>query len=222
MALLRRSLTALLTALLFAGALPAALAPAYADTGYRYWGYFHWEAADGWQFATTGPADYTPKDGSVEGWRFAVNVGKSARPPRTDGDFDAICAETPAQEGQKRVAVVIDYGLEEDAPKGEEPPAPRGECALVPTDATGAQVLQAVADVRIEEGLTCGIDGYPARECGPAVKGVSVPANDEQVQLQLPGRESGDDAGFPWAPVGIGVLGLGIGVAAVLTLRQRA
>lgn len=224
MAFLRRSLTALLTSLLLTGALPSVSAPAYADTGYRYWGYFHWAGADGWQFADTGPADYTPEDGSVEGFRFAVHVGKTPREPRTDGDFASICADTPAEDDQKRVAVVIDYGLPEDAPDGDETPAARGACAVVPTDATGAQVLQAVAQVRIgQNGLTCGIDGYPAGECGPEVKGVSVPAADEPVELQLPAAGAADaDGDFPWAPVGVAVLALGIGAAAALTLRRRA
>ena len=222
MAFLRRSLTALLTSLLLAGVVPVAAASAYADTGYRYWGYFHWAEADGWQFATKGPADYTPEDGSVEGWRFALNVGKTAREPRTDGNFSSICADTAAEDGQKRVAVVIDYGLPEDAPEGDEPPAPRGACAVVPTDANGAQVLQAVADVRLEKGLTCGIDGYPAGECAAEVKNASVPEQDEPVELQLPGAEADADGDFPWAPVGVAVLALAIGAAAALTQRRRA
>ena len=223
MAFLRRSLTTLLTALLLAGFAPVAAAPAYADTGYRYWGYFHWAGPEGWEFATKGPADYTPEDGAVEGFRFAVHVGQTAREPRTDGDFESICADTPAEDGQKRVAVVIDYGLAEDAPEGDEPPAPRGDCAVVPTNATGAQVLQAVAQVRIgQSGLTCGIDGYPAGECGPEVKGVSVPPQDEPVELQLPRAEADAGGDFPWAPVGVAALALGIGAAAALTLRRRA
>ena len=222
MRLLRRSLTGLLALFLFACTLGAG-APAHAEDGYRYWGYFQWNAqAQEWRLAQTGAAEYVPKDGAVDGWRFAVNVGLEARPPRATGDFATICADTSSEAGEKRVAVVIDYGLPEDAPDGEEPPAARGACAVVPSDASSAQVLQAVAQVRINNtGLTCGIDGYPAGECAPKLKDVSVPAEDEPVELTLSAPE-GDAAGFPWAPVAVGVVALAIGAGAVLALRRRA
>ena len=198
-----------------------AAGPAQAESGYRYWGYFHSEAgSSSWTFADKGPDDTTPADGSVEGWRFAITVGTSGREPRAAADFDAICGDTALEEGEKRVAVVIDYGLADEAPDGETPPEPRGECAVVPEQASGTQVLASVADVRVKSGLTCGIDGYPASECGPEIKDATVPAKDEPVTLQLAGADTASD--FPWEPVGVGVVVLALAAAAWLTVRRRA
>jgi hypothetical protein len=46
-------------------------------------------------------------------------------------------------------------------------------CVVVDESATGLAIAQAVADVRVESGFVCGIDGYPASECAPLVE---VPA----------------------------------------------
>jgi hypothetical protein len=51
--------------------------------------------------------------------------------------------------------------------------------------ATGAKILAAVAKVRIEKGLTCGIAGYPASGCGDPVKSIKVPATDTPIKLQI-------------------------------------
>ena len=80
--------------------------------------------------------------------------------------FDAVCVDTPAVDGQKRVAVIIDFGVEADA-EGQEIPAPKAACAQVPTEANGLQVLEAVAEIRTENHggpLLCAIDGYPGEE----------------------------------------------------------
>ena len=217
---LRRHLATVLCAVVTAMSCLAA-GPAQAESGYRYWGYFHSEAgSNAWKFADKGPDDTTPADGSVEGWRFAITVGTSGREPRAAADFDAICGDAAADEGEKRVAVVIDYGVAAEAPDGETPPEPRGECAVVSAQASGTQVLQSVADVRVDAGLTCGIDGYPAGECGPEIKDASVPAKDEPVTLQLASADAA--AEFPWAPVGVGIVVLALAAAAWLIVRRRA
>ena len=77
---------------------------------------------------------------------------------------------TDAQFGMKRVAVVLDYGRAVDGDGSSTPPDVAAECAVVPTAATGAEVLAAVAAVRNgTTGLVCGINGYPATGCGGAV-----------------------------------------------------
>ncbi|HSK27165.1 MAG TPA: SCO2322 family protein [Jiangellales bacterium] len=174
-------LTALLLTLL------TLLAPtaAHAQDSYRYWGYYQWSGTE-WTFAQTGPAETVPADGAVEGWRFAVTSESAPRPPRADGDFDAVCGAFGEGEGSKRVAVVIDPGTAEDSPEGE-PPAARGVCAVVPTEATGDQVLTAVATARIEGGLMCAIDGFPATGCGDAVAAAAPTEPDEPVDLVLAG-----------------------------------
>lgn len=168
------------------------LAPSASAAAYKYWSYQTW--TDGkWASATKGPADVTPKDGAVDGWRYAVSGDTTPpRVPRADGDFEAICGSTPEAEGKKRVAVVIDYGIAEEAPKGEKPQPARGECASVATKASSAEVLAAVAEVRQDEqGLTCALDGYPKTGCGdPVEKEPKVPSPEPSVELRI----AGDDA----------------------------
>src|SRR5688500_4258203 len=112
----RRSGSILLVSVLAALFLSLLSGPAEAAS-YRYWGYYTW--TDGaWAFATKGPDQTAPADGAVEGWRFAVTTESgSPRVPRADGDFDAICTSTDPAAGKKRVAVVIDGGLSDDAPE---------------------------------------------------------------------------------------------------------
>lgn len=156
-----------------------------------FWGYYHWNNGT-WEFASTGPDGATPEDGAVEGWRYAAaGADTPPRLPRADGDFELICGSTPEpKSGQKRVAVVIDYGLAEEAPEGAEPPAARGECAVVPEDATGADVLAAVAQVRDQNGLVCGLDDYPATGCGEQEAEPMADA-DAPVELELPDDAAG-------------------------------
>jgi hypothetical protein len=196
-------------------------ATAQAASAYRYWGYYHWDArTHAWTAAKTGAGSYTPKAGSVDGWRFAVTAGNADRPPRAPGDFAAICSGTPAQPGKERVAVVVDYGLASEAPAGDRPPRPRGACAVVAKGSTGIQVLQAVAKARIQNGLVCGIDGYPSSECAAQVKNATIPARDKPVRLRLASAATAS-SGVPWAPIAVGVVVVVIAVGAAYTVRQR-
>lgn len=196
-----RHLRIALATLLFAAfTLPLLGAPAHA-AAYRYWGFYEWTGTE-WAFATTGPAQATPKDGAVDGWRFAVSDEASTRVPRADGDFDAICATTPAEEGRKRVAVVIDYGTPKDVPAGQSAaiPEPRGACASVPEAATSQDVLAAVAELRTGKGgLICALDGWPAKGCGEAVKGAAPKGAEQPVQLVLPDAATATETASPAA-----------------------
>ena len=130
------------------GLVVAVLLPAAADAAaYRYWGYYQLSGS-AWQFASTGPAQTTPADGSVEGWRFAVGTEDDTRFPRATPSFEDLCGDTAAKSGSKRVAVVIDYGRPADTSDNRKPPAPVGKCAVVATAATGLEVLSKVAEVR--------------------------------------------------------------------------
>lgn len=145
--------------------------------GYRYWSF--WESDGGkWTYATQGPATARPADGAVRGFRFSVSEdsGDAAKPRRTP-DFAAVCGDTPAEDGRKRIAVVIDSGTPADAPDGETPPALRAGCARVGEDATAAEALAAVAKpLRYNSAaLLCAISGYPASGCGDQV---TVPGGD--------------------------------------------
>lgn len=141
-----------------------------ASPSYRYWSY--WSGAGQlWTYSTVGPASRQPRDGDVEGWRFAVNSGTNGlTPPSVAPQFGQICAgvEMPSP-GRKRIAVVLDPGASDHAPAGEVPGALQSYCAVVPDLHTGAQVLSSLAAVRVERGLICGLNGYPATECAAIV-----------------------------------------------------
>ncbi|HUW16629.1 MAG TPA: SCO2322 family protein [Actinomycetes bacterium] len=147
-------------------ALPAQ--PAHA-TSFRFWSY--WIGVDsGWSFATQGAAR-VPKDGTVDGWRFAVSPATgSSTPPRATARFDDVCGDTAPVADRKRVGLVIDFGTPGDAPPGQSPPGVTVvRCVVVPVSATGYQVLDTIGDLRVKSGLVCGIDGYPATGCGEPV-----------------------------------------------------
>ncbi|MEU1042326.1 SCO2322 family protein [Streptomyces sp. NPDC005551] len=192
--------------------------------GYRYWSF--WDLTGGtWAYATQGPSTARPSDGAVQGFRFAVSEDSSrAVKPRGNTDFGSICAGTPARDGTKRIALVLDFGTAADAPSGETPPRPRTACARVRPDATTAEALAAVAKpLRYDSNaLLCAIAGYPRAGCG------------EQVAADEPGAsagprsesESGSASGSGDSGPSVGLLaGLAavaaLGAAAVWQARRR-
>ena len=179
-----RGLAVRVTAALFAligGLVLSVLASAPAQAAdYRYWTF--WTGAPGgtWTFAQKGAADIKVTDQFVEGWRFTISPASGGAPqPRMTPTFDTLCPNTPAVAGKDRVAVVIDYGVVTEAPSGETPPAgPVAKCVTLAPGASAADALAAAAvSVRASKGLVCGIDGYPAKECGVAV--TPVPTTSE-------------------------------------------
>lgn len=187
----------LLLLALVAGVLVAGGGTAHAATGYRYWNYFHVEDGS-YQFATTGPSGYKPRNGSVEAYRYGLSTTSEGVQPRTAAttySFADICRGTHAAGGKKRVGVLLDYGTPADAASGETPPAPRAACAVVPADANGQQVLDQVSDLRVEKQLVCGIDGYPASGCSVTVKDPPKPAPEHRVDFTLPRAASASSQG---------------------------
>jgi hypothetical protein len=137
-------------------------------TAYRYWTYWH-GGPSGWTFSTVGASGLATQ-GSVEGWRFAVSGVAGSTAPRTSASFAAICGSTLPPGGSMRVAIIVDYGTSADAPPGEHPP--RGidqKCVELPVGKRGIDVLRAYGSFRTDNGLICGIDGYPRTECGAVV-----------------------------------------------------
>jgi hypothetical protein len=224
----RRLVLGLLAGFLLAGTVATT---AQAEDGYRFWGYYQWSGGQ-WAFSQKGSDVVVPADGSVEGWRYAVG-GAKPRVPRAAGDFQAICGPTPAETGKKRVALVIDPGTPADAVSGETPGPATGTCVMTDVKATGAKILAAVAPVRIEKGLTCGIDGYPAKGCGDPVKNINVPATDDPVQLQIKPAvgataapasstsSSTDDGSTPWTGIIIAAVVVVLLAGGGLVLSRR-
>nr|WP_202538745.1 SCO2322 family protein [Streptomyces sp. SID8379] len=189
----------------------AVAAPAQA-AGYRYWSF--WEQDKGaWSYATMGPSQTRPSDGDVEGFRFAVSAdSKDAAQPRGSSGFDTICSGTPAQDGKKRVGVVIDFGTKTDAPSGETPPKAQTGCALVGEDATAADALAAVAKpLRYDSSaMLCAISGYPRTGCGEQVstgQETDAPGTDHAAAKKSGG--SGPSVGVLAGVAAVAVLGAG-------------
>jgi hypothetical protein len=227
----RRVVGAIITFFLTLVSVSAFAAPAQAEDGYQYWNYFHLEG-ETWAFSEVGPADYQPEDGDVEGFRYGTSTTSQGIEPRADlaeVNFDTICADTEAADGEKRVGVVLDYGVELGS---GAPPEPRAECAVVPADASTQDILGEVTEPRVESGMTCALDGYPASGCGEPVKDAEVPAEEEPVAFALASdgaEDSGttdaaaDEAedGTPLGPVVIVALVVVLIAVAALLLSRR-
>ncbi|MDP4804655.1 MAG: SCO2322 family protein [Candidatus Nanopelagicales bacterium] len=150
------------------------LAPgARAESGYRYWTFWVSEG-ENWRFATEGPATTRTSEGDVFGWRFAITTAtatKDAQPSiSAPAAFAKACADVSAPEGEHRLAIVIDYGSADQAPEDEVPPTNRIECVLALDGSTAAQSLSTIANLRVDQGFVCGVDGYPESECAPVVE----------------------------------------------------
>ena len=167
---MKKVFSLLLTSLLLATSFTPANAAS--QKGWRYWGYF--QAAPGsnaWNYALTGPAGSTPKDGSVEGWKYSfssdtVDTGNPTLKP----NFKAICSGTPSQSGLIRVAVVVDFGLRAIAPKGENVQPTIRKCVSVKPGTNGLEILAKATAVRTSaEGFVCGLASYPAKECSTEI-----------------------------------------------------
>jgi hypothetical protein len=197
---------------LVVGLVLALAAPASADAT-AFWGY--WQAdGSGWAFAKTGPATAHPKDGAVEGWRFAKAAGDTGAPPRGKPEFAKVCGAGAAPAGDKRVAVVIDYGDAAEAPSGATPPAARTACATVPQNATGSDVLAKVARPQADKsGLICAIDAF-----GPCAKAAPA-ATPSSSATPAPKKRS---AGSTALTIGIGLLLVLAAGGSMMAVRRRA
>lgn len=214
---------------LLLGLLAAVLlaAPAQA-AGYRYWSFWEREGST-WSYATQGPAQLRPDDGSVQGFRFAVSAeADDSAAPRSKAAFAKICEDTDERAGRKRIALVLDFGTAADAPGGERPPKPRTACASVEEDASTADALAAVAPpLRYDSSaMLCAIDGYPAAGCGEQVPGAGKPSAEASSDAS-PGTEEADSGSAPGGGgpsagllVGGGAVAV-LGVAAFWQSRRR-
>lgn len=203
-------------ALLIGGLVLPFATPASADAT-AFWGY--WQAnGSKWAFAQTGPASTHPRDGAVEGWRFAKSSGDSGTPPRTRPDFAKVCGSTPAKAGSERVAVVIDYGDPSDAPSGTRPPAGKVVCAVVPGNSTGSAVLAKVAGVKADKsGLICAIDAF-----GPCGGPAAVSAPSASASAAPAGTNKKRSAGSTALSIGIGLLLVLAAGGSMMAVRRRA
>ena len=143
-----------------------------ASKGWRYWGYF--QAAPGmntWTAAMTGPT-VDIADGAVEGWSFVFSSDDvPSHAPKIKPDFKAICGTTKADPDTKRIGLVIEFGSPAWAPKGEKAAKTIVKCVRTAKQSQGIDVLGQVVKIRAaSSGLICGLNGFPAKECGVEIK----------------------------------------------------
>ena len=139
-----------------------------AGKGWRYWAYY--KAAPGektWTAAMTGPT-VDVQDGAVEGWSFVFDSSDVPTiAPSTKPDFASICRRVKADKNLKRIALVVDFGRSAYAPKGEKVQRSFTSCVQIAKSAQGIDVLGKAVKIRAaDSGLICGLNGYPAKECG--------------------------------------------------------
>ncbi|MEU8786068.1 SCO2322 family protein [Streptomyces sp. NPDC048637] len=211
-------------AVLLAGTVTGLAAGPAQGQEYRYWSF--WDSKGGsWTYATQGPATLRPADGAVEGFRFTVGADSAAAgKPRTAAGFDAICRDTPAKDGRKRIGIVLDFGTAADAPGGERPPKARSECAQVSEDASAGEALAAVArPLRYDaNALLCAIAGYPKAGCAEAVNGSKGAGASAAPSAGAAGDRDGANGGGDGSGDGGPSAGLLGGVAAVVLLGAAA
>ena len=139
-----------------------------ANKGWRYWGYF--QAApdkNAWTAAMTGPT-VDIADGAVEGWSFVFSSEDlPSLAPKVKASFKTICAGTKPDSDTKRIALVVEFGSSVWAPKGEKIAKTITRCVRTAQDSQGIDVLGQVVKIRAAaSGLICGLNGFPAKECG--------------------------------------------------------
>lgn len=209
---------------------PPPAARPFTAKGYTYWGYYRWDPGKHtWVYMSVGAnsTKQLPADGSVYGFRWALVV-KESRLPRAAGSFSSICGNQTAPAGQKRIALVVDFGTAADDPSGGTPPTAEGLCAVVPTADTVQQALESVTSVRTaSSGLICGIGGYPANGCGSTVANAKEDPADHPVTLRLvaaPQASSGGglSSGGIAAIVVACLVVLALGTGGLLLRRRRA
>jgi hypothetical protein len=166
---------------------------------YRYWTFWTGNPDGTWTFAQKGPADVLVTSNFVEGWRFTISPASGGAPqPRITANFNQLCPALAVPAGKVGVAVVVDYGINSEAPNGETPPAgPITTCSTIRSGSSAADALAASATVRADKGLVCGVNGYPASECGVEVAALPTPSASTVPGGLKPTKAPVDGSGVP-------------------------
>lgn len=220
--------TLAVSGLVAGGVVAGTAGAAHADDPYAYWLYYSVVDGSYDYLEDAGPGKNVPADGSIEAYRYASSLFPPTQTPRIDLDkvgFEQICGEEKAGEGEKRVAVIVDYGIDGDSPTSTDAPEPTAACAVVPEDATGLQTLQSVFEVRTgDDSALCGIQGYPASGCFDV--GTKVSEQGEPVELELAGDEAmeaaDEDSSKTPLLIGAGIVAVLLVAGGVVLSRRRA
>ncbi len=203
-----------------ASASPSASAAETSSALYVFWSEWTTPGSGNWVFSQSGAASQTPANGSVQGFRYGVGSNPTvSEQPRTEGNFAAICGGSAPPSGQKRVAVVIDYGTAAEASGGAPGPQTKSACATVATASNGLQVLSSVSSIRQDpNAMVCGIGGYPPSGCGKPITMAQLQSGASAPVAPATSSSSTNS----WLSFAIGaIVILIIVVAGVLIARRR-
>lgn len=190
-----------------------------------YWSYWTGGPTGDWVYEANGAGALTPADGTSQGWRYGIGASPAyTEKPRVAPDFAQVCSSTPVAAGQKRIAIVIDFGTPAEAPAGNSPPGVTTKCVSVPTAANGLQALSAANSLRqAPDAMVCGINGYPSTGCGEQVTlgniTASPMANAAAADNSSPSSTSSSSAG--WIPFAIGGFVVVVLIIVAIALSRR-
>ena len=193
---------------------------------YRYWTF--WVTTnDSWSFANEGAGTLKATDQMVTGWKFAITGADNGLPPTESAVFAELCPDTSEQAGTLRVAVVVDFNDQATAPEGETPPSPNVvNCVTVKEGQTAADALNATGlEVRANDGLLCGISGYPKEECGLEIASTTsdptaMATAEDMATVDTPADEEKEATNTNLQLIGLAAV-LIIAFAVVLKMRKK-
>jgi len=193
---------------------------------YRYWTF--WVTTnDSWSFANEGAGTLKATDQMVTGFKFAITGADNGLPPTESAVFAELCPDTSEQAGTLRVAVVVDFNDQATAPEGETPPSPNVvNCVTVNEGQTAADALNATGlEVRANDGLLCGISGYPKEECGLEIASTTsdptaMATAEDMATVDTPADEEKEATNTNLQLIGLAAV-LIIAFAVVLKMRKK-
>lgn len=106
-----------------------------------YWSYWHAKPGGSWTYSDTGPADFDPAPGTVEGWAFGAGKPPRAAPPRGE----AAAAPTPSRPASPSAPTSARTTTNAVASPVVSSPRPSPSPAAVPTAPTSGRPAPAAA-----------------------------------------------------------------------------
>jgi len=217
---------------------PASGCGQHTASGYRYWSFWHAEAADPgvWHYANFGPASHRPAAGSVEGWHYVEGAGNPSDPPPGASASSPCPTDTPTPTPTVAPPVTAAPATGTGpggAGSGASPGAPApgdgsGSGSLTGTGAaSGATTDSTVDDADVAMRAGAELD-QPGSETGTGGDGRgdtgrSADGSDQQALGASSPAASGRDAGsgVPVAVIVVVVAIVALGGAAVVRSRIR-
>lgn len=182
---------------------------------FTYWSL--WIVEDGtWAAASMGASDLKLTDESAFAAKYLESDAELTKvdAPESSSDYASLCPELQPEDGQVRVAVVLDFGDPNLAPGGQTPPENAVKCVLVAEPVTAAGALEAASSVTADSaGFMTAIDGYPGLEDADTGEGEASTSSDQLVAEP-------DDGTNAWFMGGLALVVI-VGLIAFVVMRNK-